>query len=382
MTQLPTSSGLPTGGPSKMTDAGPGLARQGSVARTNAIAMLKRAASQREMKSRAETPVVPGAFPSETSPPLASTDTFVGSSNQPMNGPGQLLQSSTRQGPTDHSAEAPIRADQPFDAPQPSYSFKDGPYPADNAVASTSTLPPTTMLTTPSPNESSDRSRSPMFLQDRSNPRTFNRSPLPSLEQLRARILLERESAGLQRSASTSAASQAARAYALEKLLGNSGTDVFYDHTPDGTRIGRGAATPSPTRTPGADNDMTDMASDDESAHETRLKRQSMKNRPSLRRSRTINGLTAMAEAQNKADFVQGSSLPSLVLRPNAYRASISDASSVRACSSQPRPVQQKRLYPRRPARMRPSRRLLLSPKQHHQAFRVNSRSVRSQGQR
>ncbi|KAJ1026311.1 hypothetical protein NDA16_002398 [Ustilago loliicola] len=144
------------------------------------------------------------------------------------------------------------------------------------------------------------------MFQDRSNQRNFNKSPLPSLEQLRARILLERESAGLQRSASTSAASQAARAYALEKLLGNSGTDVFYDDTPDGTPIGRGAATPSPTPMSGRDNDLTDMASDDESAHETRLKRQSIKHRPGLRRSRTINGLTAMAEAQNKAEFVQG----------------------------------------------------------------------------
>lgn len=148
------------------------------------------------------------------------------------------------------------------------------------------------------------------MFHDRSAQRPFNRSPLPSLEQLRARILLERESAGLQRSATTSAASQAARAYALEKLLGNSGTDVFYDHTPDGTLIGRGAATPSPTAMAGRDADYADMASDDESAHESGLRRQSIrqsiKNRPMLRRSRTINGLTAMAEAQNKAEFVQG----------------------------------------------------------------------------
>lgn len=148
------------------------------------------------------------------------------------------------------------------------------------------------------------------MFHDRPAQRPFNRSPLPSLEQLRARILLERESAGLQPSASTSAASQAARAYALEKLLGNSGTDVFYDHTPDGTLIGRAAATPSPTAMARRDADYADMASDDESAHESGLRRQSIrqsiKNRPMLRRSRTINGLTAMAEAQNKAEFVQG----------------------------------------------------------------------------
>ena len=47
------------------------------------------------------------------------------------------------------------------------------------------------------------------------------RSPLPSLEQLRARILHERQKRSLRRSASTSAAaSAAARAYALEKLMG------------------------------------------------------------------------------------------------------------------------------------------------------------------
>ncbi|CAO1625104.1 unnamed protein product [Jaminaea pallidilutea] len=46
------------------------------------------------------------------------------------------------------------------------------------------------------------------------------RSPLPSLEQLRSRILHERLQAGLQRSASASAASAAARAYAMNKLLG------------------------------------------------------------------------------------------------------------------------------------------------------------------
>ncbi len=46
-------------------------------------------------------------------------------------------------------------------------------------------------------------------------------SPLPSLEQLRARILHERQAQSLRRSASTSSAAHAAaRAYALEKLMG------------------------------------------------------------------------------------------------------------------------------------------------------------------
>ena len=53
-----------------------------------------------------------------------------------------------------------------------------------------------------------------------------SRSPLPSLAQLRARILHERSNQGLARSASTgsanaaSEASRAARLYAMEKLLG------------------------------------------------------------------------------------------------------------------------------------------------------------------
>ncbi|SPO29230.1 uncharacterized protein UTRI_06179 [Ustilago trichophora] len=313
MQTSPSSDLAAAPGPSNMPDTRPALTRQGSVARTNAIAMLKRAASQREMKAKADTPALPGAFPSESPVPFAASDSVATASepDQPS------LPFPTMDPAFDPSAarDATSFANQTFTHTngssdlltlQSGHHHHLGHYTADNATASTSYAPtPSAMLAAPSSNDSSDRSRSPMF-QDRSNQRPFNRSPLPSLEQLRARILLERESAGLQRSASTSAASQAARAYALEKLLGNSGTDVFYDHTPEGTPIGRGAATPSPTPMSGRDNDLADMASDDESAHETRLKRQSIKNRPSLRRSRTINGLTAMAEAQNKAEFVQG----------------------------------------------------------------------------
>ena len=43
---------------------------------------------------------------------------------------------------------------------------------------------------------------------------------LPSLEQLRQRIIQERRPTGLSRSASTSATSQVARAYTMQKLLG------------------------------------------------------------------------------------------------------------------------------------------------------------------
>ncbi len=308
-------------------DARPGLTRQGSVARTNAIAMLKRAASQREMKAKADTPVLPGAFPATPTPPPAMTSYLPDTSTSIPAINGSSLTPALPPSGTAESAHDPNTSGNAAIYGHNTYSQSNGSsdlltahanghhdhalYPDSNAKASTSSLAPTqnTMLAAPSSNDSNEllstRARSPMF-QDRANQRPFNRSPLPSLEQLRARILLERETEGLQRSASTSAASQAARAYALEKLLGNSGTDVFYDHTPEGTLIGRGAATPSPTPMSGRDEELADIASDDETAHETRIKRQSIKNRPMLRRSRTVNGLTAMAEAQNKADFVQG----------------------------------------------------------------------------
>ncbi|SNX87403.1 uncharacterized protein MEPE_06113 [Melanopsichium pennsylvanicum] len=298
-----------------MLESRTALTRQGSVARTNAIAMLKRAASQREMKAKVDPPALPGAFPSESPTPFAASNTINNSSPTDLSQASLPVATTYPASDTNAAQDALLLSSQPFThtdgssdllTPQPNHAQHLRRPRIDNAIASTSYLPmtPSGMLPAPS-NGSSDRSRSPMY-QDRSNQRPFNRSPLPSLEQLRARILLERESAGLQRSASTSAASQAARAYALEKLLGNSGTDVFYDHTPEGIPIGRGAATPSPTLVSGRDDNLTDMASDDETAHETRLQRQSIKNRPSLRRSRTINGLTAMAEAQNKAEFVQG----------------------------------------------------------------------------
>ncbi|KAJ9476081.1 SEC7 domain-containing protein [Pseudozyma hubeiensis] len=298
-----------------MVDAAPNLTRQGSVARTNAIAMLKRAASHREIKSRAATPALPGAFPLEPETDLASSSQAPAEpSQQPAALESSRVALPTSMADTSHDPNTAQQTPSASTHPSPSLnnasdqfpsrsSYDRNPYGADNAVASTSLLPiPGALL---SSDESHDRSRSPMF-QDKPSQRPFNRSPLPSLEQLRARILLERESAGLQRSASTRAASQAARAYALEKLLGNSGTDVFYDHTPEGTLIGRGAATPSPTPMSSRDDGVPDMASDDESAHETRLKRQSIKHRPSLRRSRTVNGLTALAEAQKKAEFVHG----------------------------------------------------------------------------
>ncbi|WFC99060.1 hypothetical protein MYAM1_001796 [Malassezia yamatoensis] len=51
-------------------------------------------------------------------------------------------------------------------------------------------------------------------------PRTEDNSPLPSLEQLRRKILQERKATGLSRSASASTTSRVARAYTMQKLLG------------------------------------------------------------------------------------------------------------------------------------------------------------------
>ncbi|WFD43148.1 hypothetical protein MPSI1_001801 [Malassezia psittaci] len=51
-------------------------------------------------------------------------------------------------------------------------------------------------------------------------PRTEDNSPLPSLDQLRRKILQERKATGLSRSASASTTSRVARAYTMQKLLG------------------------------------------------------------------------------------------------------------------------------------------------------------------
>ena len=52
------------------------------------------------------------------------------------------------------------------------------------------------------------------------SPRTGDNSPLPSLDQLRRKILQERKMSGLSRSASASATSRVARAYTMQKLMG------------------------------------------------------------------------------------------------------------------------------------------------------------------
>ena len=368
---------------------GEALSRQGSVTRSHAIAKLRRAASQREMRAKPQQqlPEQPTpAFQSQTHPQqLAASFSFqtqaqgqmmgqplphtpphpqIQSPFQPrsfaqefgmtpstdfpvgvepdgfsprvndLNGiaagmlaspgswqtlPWEASSSSLNLRQNVQSAEIPLALDLSFAMPQPLFppqtpaatsvpmeptSSTASTFPLASPAESPSTSfsqlnPPPPPAAESTENLSLSRERSPLA---RIRERPAARSPLPSLEQLRARILLEREAAGLQRSASTSAASHAARAYALDKLLGNSGTDRFYDHSREGTLIGRGAATPSPTPAHGMgiDSDDEGMESD------TLAERSPLRQRAQLRRSRTIGGLSAMAEAQRKAAFVEG----------------------------------------------------------------------------
>ncbi|EPQ27041.1 uncharacterized protein PFL1_05325 [Pseudozyma flocculosa PF-1] len=282
------------------------LTRNGSIARSDAIAKLKRAASQREMRTKPPSGHPPGPqstgsggpspaqiLPKDASTPLIATEPPTSQTPSHQLGGSAAASPSRNIGPPTALAQlrgADFRPEAlPLDSP-----------PVSAGDAFSAVAPAADHLQTPTAEINSERSLSPLVaLRDRA----AARSPLPSLEQLRARILHEREAAGLQRSASTSAASQAARAYALEKLLGTSSTDRFYDHSKEGTLIERGAATPSPTlaKHPESSSDNDEgMVSDGATARSPR------RDRSSLRRSRTIGGLSAMAEKQRKAAFVEG----------------------------------------------------------------------------
>ena len=216
-----------------------------SARRVDAIAKLKRAASQRELRGR-------------------------GGEAAPIDGVGD---DEMRAGPS------PISNFHPPTAEVESNAKSASPIPAKTRVEllrSESHSPQRGVKD----GASTAEGNSPLFRS-----RSQTKSPLPSLEQLRARILHERASAGLARSASTSAASAAARAYALEKLLGESPregavspvSDTAEDQQEDQMRTGRGSIVAAP----------------DQNNH-----------RHLLRRSRTIGGLSAAAEAQRKAAFV------------------------------------------------------------------------------
>lgn len=229
------------------------------VSRINAIAKLKRAASQREMRGRGDT---------KQPPPKDGMISIVGAIGDKIEigGVNSYLQAPMRSNGGTSVSPIPspgmLRIEQlRSESASPKPGAHDG-------------------TSTPSSGEGS-------LLQRSRSQRGDARSPLPSLEQLRARILQERASAGLARSASTSAASAAARQYALEKLLGESSRE-------------------------GAISPVSDTAEDQEEAKANTANSsqflspaKNQDQRPLLRRSRTIGGLSAAAEAQRKAAFVQ-----------------------------------------------------------------------------
>lgn len=240
-----------------------GLSRDGSFARTNAIAKLKRAASQREIRNRSPGPGQLGTE-RETPTKLSSTTSPVVSQNEavitaPVGGTSATLAASSGSG--SRLAPTPLG--------ETSFLTHD----------SRSTSPGQDRSVSRGVEDGGDGSAFLGSNLSRSGSRVGgNKSPLPSLEQLRARILQERLTAGLARSASTSEASAAARRYAMEKLLG--------------TSFREGAVSP-----------VSDTA-EEQQEEEKRVSVAKME-RPLLRRSRTIGGLSAMAEAQRKAAFVE-----------------------------------------------------------------------------
>lgn len=244
-------------------DASSNISRNGSSARINAIAKLKRAASQREMRNKSPGPNLDDQ--SFTTTPEPQFLQAIGD----MNGP--FSQSSHNAIPYDFSDAGHTGVDTlPAANASSAGHFSPSPLPDgrnlspfgfDRAAGASSSLGVNGVQRSRSRNEGGGR------------------SPLPSLEQLRARILQERAAAGLARSASTSAASAAARQYALDKLLGSSGRE--------------GAVSP-----------VSDTAEDQEE-EEKRMSAHKTERKMLLRRSRTIGGLSAAAEAQRKAAFVE-----------------------------------------------------------------------------
>lgn len=90
--------------------------------------------------------------------------------------------------------------------------------------------PPTTATTAATHAGTADSvsSNAEAQLVERNAARPDGQFPLLSLEQLRQRLVQERKPTGMSRSASTSAASQVARAYTMQKLLGAS-TPISYN---------------------------------------------------------------------------------------------------------------------------------------------------------
>lgn len=280
-------------------------------ARLNAVAMLKRAASNREMRASPAANGGTSADPVQASGSRAISPIASGLPSA-SSGPNYLVppDAETTATMTTHStssaALSPNDTTQHLRRPSPIPQHLAPPGNNDNRSVS----PSGTSLA-----RSASASRA-----------EANRSPLPSLEQLRSRILHER---GLQRSASASAASAAARAYAMNKLLGydpsrqgatspvsDSGGRISEEGEEEGddddgdTKGHVAAAGPSPLR---------QMSIDDEEATRPRSRRyggsigsnyagrppSSVRNstRATLRRSRTISTMSQRAEDERRAAF-------------------------------------------------------------------------------
>ncbi|PWN39509.1 hypothetical protein IE81DRAFT_326448 [Ceraceosorus guamensis] len=277
----------------------PPPAQQGSstLARANsrldAVAKLRRAASQREMR-RTPTPraVTPTASAENDGGQLLATDSNCA-------GAAKAQSFSPVLEPSLHAADASFLSMAEADQDTPSTTVDEAQAVFVAPTAASLLRPPSPQRGRLSPSEV------PSLMRSRSN-----RSPLPTLEQLRARVLLEREAATSKRSSAAAAASAAARAYALEKLLGSSSREGRASPASDGEGgLDDGAPLIS---TPGSIRRISKVVS--RSSREAPLGGVSSTLRDSsgassLRRSRTIGGLSAVAETQRKVAFLQGTTL-------------------------------------------------------------------------
>lgn len=281
----------------------PQLERSGSnPARMDAIAKLKRAASNREMKgsnSRGPSPLPPAQSQSYDLPDQA--------------GRSRVL------------------------TPQPPGAFVGAGSASTDAADSTHLAPSSNQLLQPFAPPASARSLSPnghanLARSASASRAEQNRSPLPSLEQLRSRILHERLTAGLQRSASAGAASAAARAYALNKLLGQDTARPTSPVSDYGGHISEEEDEQTQSEEV-VHSDEDDISKRNSKRQSRRSGRGSIYLRPAsirsiqqsknmLRRSRTMSGMSQRAEEQRKIAFGQEHSLPTAPESPRKKRMS------------------------------------------------------------
>jgi len=306
-----SADNLPSTSTSISNDSAPALSRQNSATRLTAVAMLRRAASQRELRNNTNSPQLSDSSPqsashspdisivnlqpnSDSNPNTGLSIPNAGPSSHPLhragsaagdygragvglarararavaqglalaagvhddddgrddndydNGQGEREGDRSYQDRDDDTlsdpTESPTEELQFIPTPTPtptSLSFlprpenptgrSAEPSPSNSPPAGFSAFPQASRFT-PTPTKNllqQSQSQSQTQPQSQVQPSLQSRSPLPSLAQLRARILHERANQGLARSASTgaagaaSAASRAARLYAMEKLLGS-----------------------------------------------------------------------------------------------------------------------------------------------------------------